>query len=119
MNLLKALAAPVAAGLIALPTAASACDANFTLYNKTALPIIQVFVSPSDHGTWSLENFLGDDTIDPQASYDIDVNDAWTYNGTFDVRVDWGAGIHSDSYGVPLCDRDTLVVDPDGTIRSH
>lgn len=120
MTFMKALAIAGIATAPFVPAVASACDADFTLLNRAPLPIVHLYVSPSDRNRWYTDNdFLGADTVDSMASYHVNVNSSWTYNGTFDIRADFDGGLRRTLYRVPLCSRDEIVIDRFGNLTAQ
>jgi hypothetical protein len=114
MNLPKLVIAILVSLASLMPVAASACDANFTLYNHAAVPVERLYVSPSDRHGW-YGDVLGANTIGSWESYFVDIDALWTYNGTFDIRADFANGAQREVYDVPLCGSSTVVVNGDGS----
>jgi hypothetical protein len=63
----------VAMLLFALPTSAYAADYKFNIINQSARAINNFYTSPADTTDWQ-EDVLGQDTIAPGASEEIDIS---------------------------------------------
>ena len=64
----------LAAGLVALPSLASAEDLVFTLNNNSSYSITNFYTSPTTTDKWE-EDVLGEDTLEPGTSVKITIAD--------------------------------------------
>jgi hypothetical protein len=95
------LMAGAAVLFFALPMSAQAADVKFDIINQSARAINNFYTSPADTTDWQ-EDVLGDDTIAPGASEEIDI----TTDGTqcvYDMRFIMEDNAELIEKGVNVC----------------
>ncbi len=103
-----AIAAIAASGMLATAAAAQA-GTYFEVENASGMDIYYVYVSPDFSDNWG-NDLLAEAILPTGGTMQVELN-SYGDHCMYDMLVIWEDGYQQDSYGIDLCQYDSIVVE--------
>ena len=116
---MRSIVPMLALALMVVTTATGlACDKSFVLINRSDKTIVGFFTSPHQSDRWE-DNILGNDALDPNEKYGIDMSKDDRDDRLYDVKAVFDDGTKVVSVRLNLCRiADIAVYDHKVTYRN-